>query len=126
MSEDTFERAVSISQDEIDKWCAKNGDHNPLHDSEAAEDSVFGKTVVPGMMLLDKLSGLLNNFGESTTILTGVTACRFRDPALPGEVLTYTASVSNETPNYDSIEFKIRARERGSLVAHGSVQITHE
>lgn len=120
----SHERAVHITQEEVDDWCEQNADSNPLHDSDAAEDEVFGESIVPGMMLLDKLSGLLNSLSDETVILTGLTVVRFRDPVLMDETVTFTAEVVEETPNYHSIDFRARVESRGSLVAHGTVTAT--
>lgn len=123
------EREVVFTESEVESWCERNNDPNPLHtDPDAAQDDVFGERVVPGMMLLDKLSGMLVELGndDETVILSGITAARFRDPVLLGETVTFTTEIVEEDKRFTAVDFEARVEERGSLVARGTVNIVVE
>lgn len=62
----TVAREFSFSEAEVREWCRAAGDHNQLHLNEVAvsEMPLFEKRVVPAMMLLDKVSGLITQWGE--------------------------------------------------------------
>jgi acyl dehydratase len=120
------ERVVTFSERDVDEWCTENSDPNPIHtDPEMAEQSSFGQRIVPGMMLLDKLSGMLTNLGEDDEeiILSGVTAARFRDPVLLGETVHFTLSEVEDGQNFTTVDFEARVHDRDSLVANGALSI---
>lgn len=120
-----LERVRTYSAEDVEEWCDTYDDPNPLHaDAEDAEDGPFGEPVVPGLMLLNELSGMLTRMDpESTIILAGVTAARFRDPVLLDEHVKFKVKVADEGPKFTHVDFEIRATDRGSLTAHGSFSI---
>jgi acyl dehydratase len=123
----SYEKAFSISQETVDEWCEQNDDGNRLHDADDALGGVFGQPIVPGMLLLDQLSGLLTNFTDDSadTILVSLTAIRFREPTFVDETVRLTAELAKESKNTNTVHFEARASERDdTLLAHGSVQIT--
>lgn len=124
--EESVERTVTFDEDDVREWCERHDDSNPLHlDEEAAADGPFGRRVVPGIMLLDKLSGMLTEMGgeDDDVILAGVTASRFRDPVLLGEEVTLSVEVAEDKNTMTIVDFDARVEERGSLVAHGTLSI---
>lgn len=119
-------RSVTFTEEDVEEWCDENNDPNPIHTDElAARDSSFGQRVVPGMMLMDQLSGLLTSLGEGDEeiILAGITAARFRDPVLLGEEVTFEVSDPEERTKMMTLEFECRVEERDSLVANGALSI---
>lgn len=119
-------RNIDFTEYDVRNWCANNKDSNPIHtDEEYAENSTFGERVVPGMMLLDKVSGMLTNLGEDgeEIILAGITAARFRDPVYLGEEVTYTVNVVDEDNKFVYVDFETHVEERDSLVAHGTISL---
>jgi acyl dehydratase len=119
-------RKRTFTAEDVEQWCEEHNDPNPIHvDSEAAEESSFGQRVIPGMMLLDQLSGLLSSLGEGgeEIILAGVTAARFRDPVLLGETVTFSVENIEQGKNFTTMDFECRVEERGSLVANGALSI---
>jgi acyl dehydratase len=123
---DSYTRSVRFEEDDIKEWCDKNVDPNPIHtNEEAASESTFGQRVVPGMMLLDHVSGMLTYLGEhdEEIILAGITAARFRDPVLLGETVDYKVEVVDSDKRFTYVDFEARVEERGSLVATGSISI---
>jgi len=117
---------VTFTADAVERWCSNNNDPNPLHtDEKSAANSSFGQRIVPGMMLLDQLSGMLTRMGDDgeEVILAGVTAARFRDPVLLGETVTFTLSEIEEGQNFITMDFEARVEERKSLVANGALSV---
>jgi acyl dehydratase len=120
------ERHVQFTEQAVEDWCNENRDPNPIHtDSEMVQDSSFGERVVPGMMLLDHLSGMLTALGDDgeEVILAGITAARFRDPVLLGETVTFSIENVEKEENFTSVDFEARVEERDSLVANGVLSI---
>jgi acyl dehydratase len=110
-------------------WCEEHGDPNELHiDEEVASETTFGKRIVPGMMLLDELSGMLTELGDDdeTVILAGITAARFRDPVLLGETVSFSIEVSDEDKRFTYVDFEARVEGRDSLVANGVLSVVIE
>lgn len=125
-SQGTATRERTFTAEDVEEWCEEHNDSNPIHvDSEAAEESSFGERVVPGMMLLDQLSGLLSSLGgpDEEIILAGVTAARFRDPVLLGETVEFSVFEIEEGQNFTTMDFECRVHERDSLVANGALSI---
>lgn len=122
-----IERVVAFSEDGVQEWCDTHNDDNSLHtDADVAEESVFGQRVVPGMMLLNQLSGMAASLGEDyqTVILAGITAARFRDPVFFDEDVQFTLSDVQDGQNFSTVEFEIRAIQRDNkLVANGVLSL---
>lgn len=81
----TVTNSVFFTEDDVESWCNDSGDSNPLHlDEEAAENhALFDERVVPGMMLLDKVSGVITDWSESeegTPVLTRISGVKFKEP----------------------------------------------
>jgi itaconyl-CoA hydratase len=122
-------KKVAFTTGMVEKWCSRAGDENPLHlDEEAASDSPFGQRVVPGMMLLDQVSGMVEEVGgpDTTVILAGVTAARFRDPVLLDEVVEITLDLVESEKRFTTVSFDARAVDRDTLVASGSINLVLE
>lgn len=78
-------KTYSISEEQVQDWCNESGDSNPLHlDSEAAADSdPFDAQIVPGVMLLDRVSGLITEWSqtkEGTPVLSRMSGISFDAP----------------------------------------------
>jgi acyl dehydratase len=120
-------RAVHFSEKDVEDWCESKDDPNPLHtDPEAASNGPFGERVVPGIMVLDYLSGALTRLGEEgeTIILAGITAARFRDPVFFDETVTYELEILDDEDGYfTSVQFDCRVEARDTLVATGVASI---
>lgn len=119
-------REVTFSAEDVQEWCDRADDPNPLHtDAEAAAEGTFGQRVVPGLMLMDYVSGMLTNLGDEdeTVILSGITAARFRDPILLDETVTISVEIVEEDKRFTAVDFEARVEERGSLVANGTINV---
>lgn len=122
-------REVTFTEEDVEEWSVENDDYNPLYtDPEAASDGPFGRCIVPGMMILDNVSGMLLTLGDDdeSVILSGVTAARFRDPVFVGETVTISIEVVEENRRFTSVDFEARVEARDSLVANGAVNVTIE
>lgn len=123
------ERTVTFTPKEVSDWCNTHDDPNPIHtDTEAASESIFGQRVVPGMMVMDKLSGMLTALGDDdeTVILSGITAARFRDPILLNETVTISMEIVEEDNRFTAVDFEVRVEERNSLAVNGTLSIVIE
>jgi acyl dehydratase len=101
--------------DEVEEW---------RHNNSVAGEEMFGEDTVPGMMLLDKLNGLVTEElgdDDQEVVLSGITAARFRDPVYIDEYVTITLCDIEEGNHYTTMDFECRAEERDSLVAHGAL-----
>jgi len=119
-------REVTFSAEDVQEWCERVDDPNLLHtDAEAAAEGTFGQRVVPGLMLMDYVSGMLTNLGgeNETVILAGITAARFRDPILLDETVTISVEIVEEDKRFTAVDFEARVEERGSLVANGTINV---
>lgn len=119
-------KEFTFTDEEVEAWCERNDDPNPLHlDADVAMQSSFGQRIVPGMLLLNKLSGMVADLGDEDeeVILSGVTAARFRDPVLLNETVNFSLFDVEEGENYTTVEFEIRVPTRGSLAANGALTI---
>lgn len=119
MSEEapSVSREVSFGESEVSDWCDDSGDLNHLH-----------QRVVPGMMLLDQVSGLVTELGEeidpdASIIPSGIVGVRFRDPLLLDEKVEISANVEHSDKRFTYIDFEARAIERDSLVTHGTISV---
>lgn len=67
-------KQLSFSEDEVQEWCEKAGDSNEIHLNEDAlsDNPFFDERVVPGMMLLDKVSGLITQWSKTQDDVTPV------------------------------------------------------
>lgn len=124
-----IEDTTVFTEEMIEDWCKFNDDPNPLHvDAGVAGDGVFGQRIVPGMMVLGKISGLLTLMGEGDeqVILGSIVACRFRDPMLLDEPIEIRLEVKEETNQFTAVDIEVRAPERGSLTMTGVINVVVE
>lgn len=121
-----IEKTVHFTEPDVELWNITHQNTNILHDNEqAAADSTFGQRVVPNMMLMAELQSMVSEFADEgeTAILSGITAARFRDPILFGEIVNITMEVVEETKKFTAIDFNCRTKKRDSLVANGTLNI---
>lgn len=120
-----IERAVRFTEDDVLEWCQQANDQNPLHLSEdVAGDGPFGERVVPGMMVLDNVSGVLTEYGnrhDDNIILANLVSCRFREPIPIGSTVSISVSEADEDGKFTYFDFQ--ARVDGQLCAHGTVSV---
>ena len=96
----TASRTRTVTTDDIERFTAITGDHNPLHyDAVAAAGTRFGGIVVQGGIT----SGLLNAVvaedlpGPGSVFLR--TDWSYRAPVRPGDTITATVEVTELRPD---------------------------
>ncbi len=90
----TYEKAVTVTAEMIDRFAQATGDHNPIHLDEAyAKDTIFKTRVAHGMLQAGILSGILGTeFPGVGTIYLSQTL-KFIKPVFIGDRLTFRLSV---------------------------------
>jgi len=80
-------KQFTFDEDEVREWCNKAGDSNDIHLNEDAlsDNPFFDERVVPGMMLLDKVSGLITQWSETqgddvTPVISRMSNTVFHEP----------------------------------------------
>lgn len=86
-------RMTKESAQSVRDWCRQAGDHNQYHldDQAASSTELFDGAIVPGMLMLDSVSGLVTQWGETIDadgypILLSVENVSFERPVPVGEM----------------------------------------
>lgn len=114
----------TFDAESVEEWCEQAGDSNEIHlDEDAASSSEFGERIVPGMMILDKVSGLLEQLGtdDETVVIHTIVGVRFRDPISLDEPVEIGVEIVEEDDRFTTVEFTARTTEK--LAVQGSVNI---
>jgi len=93
---DSVSVTKTFTQEEVERFSELSLDTNPIHlDPAYAEDSIFGRRIVHGMLVASLFSGLLGNElpGEGSIYL-GQTL-RFTAPVHAGDDVTATVEVTH-------------------------------
>lgn len=77
---------------------------------------------VPEVLLTVPFTSMVASM-DGDCIIGSITAVRFRDVALVGEPLSYSAEEVGTSSGYRIFDFEIRDEERGVLVANGSFSV---
>lgn len=122
----TVARDYTFSEGEVKKWCRQAQDHNPLHlSAQAADDHpIFEERIVPGMMFLDRVSGLLTQWGETkdgSVILTNMNHVEFHKPVGFDQEVTITLEESENHDDGYSFWFYVEDEDTG--YASGKVYV---
>lgn len=85
-------KKYTLNETHVEEWCKQSGDSNILHldEDKAAETPFFDGRIVPGMMLLDRVSGLITEWSETkdgTPILSRLSGVSFDSPVYLGETI---------------------------------------
>jgi len=121
----SVELTITFDEHDVQEWCDQANDSNSIHlSAEEASESVFGERVVPGMMILDQVSGLVEQYGATrggTAVLTDIVAVRFRDPIPFDEDVTIRVSdePSEESDKKTTLDFT--AETWDGLAVHGTI-----
>lgn len=95
----------TFNEAHVEEWCEQSGDSNILHldEQKAAETEFFDGRIVPGMMLLDRVSGLITEWSQTkdgTPILSRLSGVSFDAPVYLGETVEISieeAEIDGET-----------------------------
>lgn len=121
-------RHFTFSEDEVRAWCQQANDHNPLHlDQQAAEDHpIFEERIVPGMMMLDKVSGLLTQWGETKdgdVILRNIKNVTFHEAVPLDHEVTITLDEARDVGDEYLLHFFIEDEEQGYASGAARVKV---
>ena len=113
-----------LTQEQIARYAAASGDHNPIHVDEAfARGTPFGGTIAHGMLVLASISEMMAAaFGEAW-IIGGKLRVRFRAPARPGDTITASA---RPQPSQDgsTLTYAVECRnQHGELLISGTAEV---
>lgn len=108
------QKEFSFSEEGVREWCEQADDSNQLHLSEetASEHELFDERVVPGMMLLDKVSGLITVWGEATDssatpVLSRVSSTVFNKPVYFDETVGITIEEKESQEDMYILRFEV-------------------
>jgi len=80
-------KQVSFNEEEIREWCERSGEDNEIHLDEESIDGnqFFDERVVPGMMLLDQVSGVITKwsrvqYNDVTPVVSRMSSVIFDEP----------------------------------------------
>ena len=124
---DVFEKEISFSQSEVEKFAEVSGDHNPIHlDREYARKAGFDNTIVHGMLTASAFSRVLGTEfpGEGTIYLKQTLG--FRAPVYPDEPLRVTVTVEDVSASGKvRLATQIAARESNEIKLSGEAVVLY-
>ena len=106
-----------ITQQCIDAYARASGDDNPLHtDPRYAAGKRFGSTIAHGMLVLSLVEELMARGYPRAWACGGGVDVRFKQPALPGDVLQAEGTVIKAVskPGSRQVTCEIRVAKNGS------------
>ena len=113
----------TITQDAIDRYARASGDLNPIHIDEAfAKQTAAGGTIAHGMLVLAYVSQMMTQAYGRSWLTGGRLDVRFRNPARPGDTLTVTGRVRQETPEAVVCEILCH-NQRGEPIVTGDATV---
>jgi len=108
-----------FTEERVREWCDVN-------DEVLTGDELFGDNVVPNMMLTDRVSIIVREMFDGQTIISRLTAVRFRDALFVGESANISISVERSEGQTRSIWFEIESAERSELAVNGYMDVVTE
>lgn len=119
---DTASRSRTVTVEDIARFTALSGDHNPLHhDPEAAAATPFGGIVVHGGVTTAILNALVAEDlpGPGTVFLE--LNLRFRAPVRPGDRITASGTVTSVRRDKPITELDVEVtRDDGTVAVEGT------
>lgn len=124
----TVTNSVFFTEDDVEDWCIESGDSNPLHlDEEAAENhALFDERIVPGMMLLDQVSGLITQWSEKeggTPVLSRVSGVKFKEPVPLHKWVDVSVEVDDVEDGVYILFFEVEADDTSFAHGHATVHL---
>lgn len=84
----------TFTQEDINKFAEISEDRNPIHiDENYAKDTIFGKTVIHGILQSGLISAVLGNQLPGKGSIYREQSLTFKKPAFPGDTLTAKVEV---------------------------------
>ncbi|SRR6266496_5521964 len=125
---DTASLSRTITDDDIQKFAAVTGDHNPLHlDEEFASTTRFGRRVAHGMLGASLISAIIaNELPGQGSIYLGQTL-QFVAPVFPGDTVTARVTVISIREDKPIVKLEtICANQRDEVVIKGEATVLVE
>jgi 3-hydroxybutyryl-CoA dehydratase len=92
--------ARAITQERIVNYANASGDRNPIHiDQSFAAETVYGRTIAHGMLVLSMVSEMMTEYFGLDWIENGKLKVRFKAPAYPEDYLTAKGILRKSDPN---------------------------
>lgn len=122
-------REVTFDDETVRDWCERAGDHNPLHldESAASNHAIFDQRIVPGILLLDHVSGLVTQWAEvkdGSPILLGLDDVLFLEAVPVGNSVDIVL-VESDTVG-DQYELSFTVEDSDTEYASGSLTVMLE
>ena len=118
----------TITQNQLDEYCAASGDHNPLHwDAEFAAGTRFGGVIAHGMLTLAFISEMMvASFGQPW-LETGSLKVRFKGAAYVGDQVETWGRIAREEYHGNrrrvTCSVGVRHRQTHSEIISGSTTV---
>lgn len=114
----------TLLESEIDAFAQASGDHNPIHmDPEAAQAAGYQNRIAHGMLLASWVSAALAHELPGTGTVYLKQSLEFRQPALPGDVLTLQLTVAEKRRRGRVVIDCRIVHENGKDVLRGSAEV---
>lgn len=123
----TVEITKTFLQEEINNYNQMIGDSNPIHyDLEYARKTVFGKPIVPGILVSSLFGGILGNeFPGKGTILIGE-SMNYRKPVYIGEKIKSVIELIKIRKDKGILTFKACCfKANGELAIEGEAVVMY-
>ena len=116
---------VILTQEDINAYARASGDFNPIHvDEEYARKTPFGGTIAHGLLLTGIVSEIMTREFGALWCKYGILKTRFKNPAKPGDTLTFTASRrDNSSAGTASVYDVLCVNQRQETIIEGQARI---
>lgn len=116
----------AVAREDIERFAALSGDHNPLHvDADFARSRGFPDVVAHGYLLGAKVSALVGMLLPGRDCLILETTMAYPKPIHPGDLVRVAGEVDMLSPEQRVLRVRIRAHRIGAgpdvLVGRGNV-----
>ncbi len=113
-----------VLQEAINRYAEASGDYNPIHiDNEFAVKTPLGGTIAHGMLILAYITGMVGNVFGPRWSSNGSLSVRFKNPARPGDRLTFAGKVRTIT---DSVDMRLYTCDIRCSNQHDDTVVTGE
>lgn len=121
-----MDKQRTFTEDDVVAWCAQAEDTNILHigGGDADAPPLFEGHIVPGMMLLDAVSGLITEWGRSedaVPVLMSVHNVAFDAPVYIGDTATIELVPEEQDGDYHTLWFGVEVD--GRRACSGAVNV---
>lgn len=116
MSDNKSSHQYEFTEECVQEWCDMNNE-------AMTGDELFTDNIVPNMMLVDRTSSIVKEMFDGQTIISRLTAVRFRSAVFVGESVNISITVERSEDQVRSIWFEIKSVERSELAVNGYMDV---